>query len=76
MSRKKLSKVRRADPFFERESTRYDFPLPSREYVSQVLADEGRPLEFTELTMMIMVSEWQHFVSVIHPRYLWGYARK
>jgi ribonuclease R len=36
MSRKKLSKVRRADPFFERESARYDFPLPSREYVSQV----------------------------------------
>lgn len=57
MSRKKLSKVRRADPFFERESTRYDFPLPSREYVSQVLADEGRPLEFTELTGLLDIAD-------------------
>ena len=57
MSRKKLSKVRRADPFFERESARYDFPLPSREYVSQVLADEGRPLEFTELTGLLDIAD-------------------
>ena len=57
MSRKKLSKVRRADHFFERESARYDFPLPSREYVSQVLADEGRPLEFTELTGLLDIAD-------------------
>ena len=56
MSRKKLSKVRRADPFFERESARYDFPLPSREYVSQVLADEGRPLSFIELTELLDIA--------------------
>ncbi|HLO62414.1 MAG TPA: ribonuclease R [Azonexus sp.] len=63
MSRKKLSKVRRADPFFERESARYDFPLPSREYVSQILADEGRPLGFIELTELldIAVSEREMF---------------
>ena len=56
MSRKKLSKVRRADPFFERESTRYEFPLPSREYVSQMLADEGRPLSFIELTELLDIA--------------------
>ncbi|MCG2578234.1 ribonuclease R [Dechloromonas sp. XY25] len=56
MSRKKLSKVRRADPFFERESARYDFPLPSREYVSQMLADEGRPLSFIELTELLDIA--------------------
>jgi len=56
MSRKKLSKVRRADPFFERESTRYEFPLPSREYVSQILADEGRPLSFIELTELLDIA--------------------
>ena len=49
MSRKKLSKVRKADPYFERESAHYEFPLPSREYVAQIMADEGRPLEFLEL---------------------------
>ncbi len=56
MSRKKLSKIRRADPFFERELARYEFPLPSREYVSQVLADEGRPLEFAELIELLDIT--------------------
>ena len=49
MSRKKPSKIRRADPYYERESKRYEFPLPSREYISQMLADEGRPVTFAEL---------------------------
>jgi len=56
MSRKKLSKIRRADPFFERESARYEFPLPSREYVSQVLTDEGRPLSFIGLTELMDIA--------------------
>ncbi|MDD2883914.1 MAG: ribonuclease R [Dechloromonas sp.] len=49
MSRKKITKVRRADPFFDREAKNYEFPLPSREYVSQILADEGRPVALDEL---------------------------
>ena len=57
MSIKKLSKVRRADPFFDRESVRYEYPLPSREYISQVLADEGRPLGFVELTELLDIAE-------------------
>ena len=56
MSRKKLSKTRRADPFFERESARYEFPLPSREYISQVLTDEGRPLSFIGLTELMDIA--------------------
>jgi ribonuclease R len=57
MSRKKPSKIRRADPFFERESARYDAPLPSREYISQILADEGRPLPFVELTELLDIAD-------------------
>ena len=57
MSIKKLSKIRRADPFFERESTRYELPLPSREYVTQVLTDEARPLSFVELTELLDIAE-------------------
>jgi len=57
MSRKKLSKTRRADPFFEREVARYEFPLPSREYVSQILADEGRPVAFSELTGLLDIAD-------------------
>ena len=56
MSRKKLSKIRKADPFFERESARYDFPLPSREYVMQVMADEGRPLLLDDLVVLLDIA--------------------
>ncbi|MDD3352527.1 ribonuclease R, partial [Zoogloea sp.] len=41
---------RRSDPFFERESLNYEFPLPSREFVIQMLADQGVPLSFDELS--------------------------
>ncbi len=57
MSRKKLSKIRRADPFFERESQRYEFPLPSREYVTQTLTDEGRPLSFANLVDLLDIAD-------------------
>lgn len=47
--KKKLSKIRRADPFFDRETAQYEFPLPSREYVSQTLENQGKPVDFEEL---------------------------
>ena len=56
MSTKKISKIRRADPFFERESKRYDLPLPSREYVIQVLTEQGRPLGLEELATLLDIS--------------------
>jgi len=57
MSRKKISKIRRADPFFEREAQRYEFPLPSREYIAQVLADEGRPLSVNDLCGLLDITK-------------------
>ncbi len=56
MSRKKISKVRRADPYFERESARYDLPLPSREYIGQILENEGRPVSFVELSNLLDIA--------------------
>lgn len=56
MSRKKISKIRRADPFFEREAVRYEFPLPSREYIIQIMADEGRPLGALELSELLDIT--------------------
>jgi len=53
MSIKKLSKIRRRDPFLEREQARYDFPLPSREYVAQILEQEGRPVTLEELATLL-----------------------
>jgi len=46
---KKPSKFRQSDPFYERECQKYDFPLPSREFITQVLTDRGVPLPFGEL---------------------------
>jgi len=51
------SDIRRADPFFERESAQYDHPLPSREYVEQTLADRGVPMGFAELCAALDVRE-------------------
>ena len=46
---KKLSKLRRSDPFFEREIQKYDFPLPSREFIIQILAEQGVPMPFPDV---------------------------
>jgi len=51
------SRIRRADPFFERESTKYSHPLPSREYIQQMLAEHGVPLTFTQLSNALDIDE-------------------
>jgi ribonuclease R len=58
------SKIRRADPFFERESTRYDNPLPSREYIVQMLEEAGMPMSADELVQALDIQpeEREHFV--------------
>lgn len=58
-----LSKIRKADPFFERESAQYDYPLPSREYIEQVLAEQGVPMSFAALAaaLDIQTHEVEHF---------------
>ena len=53
MSTKKPSKVRRKDPFFEREAARYAMPLPSREYIQQMLEEQGRPVFFERLCELL-----------------------
>jgi ribonuclease R len=51
------SAVRRADPFFERETQKYAAPLPSREYIEQILAHEGVPMQFDELVQALDIHE-------------------
>jgi len=52
-----FSAVRLADPFFERERASYEHPLPSREYVEQILAERGVPMRFEELCAALDVAE-------------------
>ncbi|GHU22717.1 ribonuclease R [Betaproteobacteria bacterium] len=51
------SAIRRADPCYERELGKYPDPLPSREYVEQILAQRGVPLRFDELVAALDVRE-------------------
>lgn len=55
MSMSTLSAVRRRDPCFEREAKRYEQPLPSREYIQQVLQEQGKPVSFDVLTELLDV---------------------
>jgi ribonuclease R len=60
---RRLSAVRRADPFFERESASYDDPLPSREYIVHTLAEQGVPLTLEALAeaLDIQPHEFEYF---------------
>ncbi len=51
-----ISKVRSADPFLAREQASYGSPLPSREYVLQVLAEQGVPVSFEHLCALLDVT--------------------
>mgnify|MGYP000850429134 FL=1 len=53
MSIKKLSAIRRSDPWLEREMKRYEHPLPSREYLLQILAEQGKPVGFEALCALL-----------------------
>jgi ribonuclease R len=53
VSIRKLSKIRKNDPHFERESKTYDQPLPSREYVLQMLEEQGCPVSFERLCQLL-----------------------
>lgn len=61
-NKKKISKIRRADPFFDRECELYEFPLPSREYVIQTLEDEARPLSFSTMCRLLDVADHEQGV--------------
>jgi len=59
----KLSKIRRADPMFEREIATYEHPLPSREYVLQILGEQGVPVSFERICELLDVADFElaHF---------------
>ncbi len=52
----KLSRIRSADPFLEREKAKYPYPLPSREYILQVLAEQGVPVPFERLCELLDIA--------------------
>lgn len=49
--------IRALDPFLEREREQYEHPLPSREYILQVLAQHGVPIEQEDLISLLQIEE-------------------
>jgi len=49
MVSKRKSKSKQQDPFYEREKAKYEHPIPSREYIIEVLRERSRPLDREEL---------------------------
>jgi ribonuclease R len=52
---KKKKNIRELDPYLERERETYENPLPSREYILQLLAEKGVPLEQDELCALLLI---------------------
>jgi len=53
----KKKNIRELDPFLEREREQYEHPLPSREYILQLLAEQGVPVSEEELCDTLRIEE-------------------
>jgi ribonuclease R len=56
--------IRALDPFLEREREQYEHPLPSREYILQILAQHGVPVEQEDLISMLQIEEHEEELFV------------
>src|SRR4030088_1405579 len=52
---KKRDTARATDPHREREASRYEHPIPSREFILQTLAEAGVPLTDEELARRLAI---------------------
>ncbi len=60
MSIKKKYKLRNLDPYLEREKKRYGNPLPSREYILQIMKEQGIPITEQALQKLLSITLEEH----------------
>jgi len=53
----KIPAIRLADPFYERETERYESPLPSREYILQLLTEASCPVDADAFAGQLHITE-------------------
>jgi len=53
----KMSKNKSKDPFFKRESKNYKNPIPSREFILEVMKEHGAPIKFNELVRVLSIKK-------------------
>ncbi|MDY6991919.1 MAG: ribonuclease R [Pseudomonadota bacterium] len=63
MSRQK-SILKKVDPFAERESQKYDNPIPSREYIIQQLTQIGKPLTLKKIAHLLTITDDERFEAL------------
>ncbi len=63
-SKKRKSSSRLVDPFAEREASKYEKPIPSRELILQLLGDFGAPLTADELIQKLGVRHEEEIVAL------------
>ncbi len=54
---KKKQNLREQDPFLDREREQYENPLPSREFILQILTEQGAPVHEDELLDMLLITD-------------------
>ncbi len=62
-ARSRAADIRERDPFIERERSRYEHPLPSREHILDVLLEQGVPVSADALAQLLSIApeESEHF---------------
>ncbi|MGI9142771.1 MAG: ribonuclease R family protein, partial [Fluviibacter sp.] len=53
----RVAKIRRLDPFYEREKEKYENPLPSREYMMQTLEAAACPMSESALAAKLAIND-------------------
>lgn len=57
MNKKSKTPLYTKDPFYQRESEKYEVPIPSRELIMQILEEYGRPMSRNQLISKLEVEE-------------------
>lgn len=52
-----MAKSSRRDPFAEREAQKYENPIPSREFIMQMLDEQGMPLTYAEIARTLALHD-------------------
>src|SRR5579859_1298723 len=55
-TRGRATDIRGCDPFLERERSRYEHPLPSREHILDVLMEQGVPVSVDALAQLLSIA--------------------
>lgn len=65
---KKNDQTKVVDPHAQRESSKYDNPIPSREYILEQLESAGQPLDRMAITDLLGLSDNENGIEALRRR--------